>query len=303
MNYLILILTLMSFLSWGQNCRFTASASNFIGEIDVTEQAVSHSFTLRRRSNSQNCRNFRAYFGKGNANSYNRKVYTYNNNLDYNLYQESALNTILKDFGDAGAGEYIEGNLANRNTNYDFNFFVKLIDFDSVFSKGPGFYNDLIPISIYSIKNNGTLVFQRTIYMNVQIIIPRYAELSVGSIGTTHDPTNTTYVVDFGTIQDNEVQNARLSIKGNVGFGIYMSSMNGGKLVNGNSNVGYQVKLNTTNYQTLSNPNQQYYITQKNTGTSQNGDNYIVSLRLGTLPQNAENGTYEDTITVTVNAW
>lgn len=303
MKYLILLSVLFSFQGLAQNCNYTVSSSNFVGEIDMTEQAVSHTFSIRRGSNAKSCENFRAFFGKGNANSYNRKVYNSSHNLDYNLYQEAALNNVLKDFGDAGAGEYVQGSLPSKNTNYSFNYFIKLVDFDSVFSNGPGYYNDLIPISIYNIKNNGDLVFQRTVFVNIQIIIPRYVELSVGSLGTNHDPTQTSHVVDFGTIQDNEVQSARLSIKGNVGFGVYMSSMNGGKLINDTSSINYQVKLDTTNYQTLSNPNQQYYITQKNTGTAQSGDHYIVSLKLGSLPQNAKNGTYEDTITVTINAW
>mgnify|MGYP002152372033 CR=1 FL=1 len=286
-----------------QNCNFNITSSNFVGEVQNNEQVVSYEFQLRRGRNSNNCRNFRAYFGKGNANSYSRKVFNGSKTVNYNLYQDSGVNNILKDFGDANTGEYLEGNLLNRNTDYTFRVYIKIPNLDSVFSNGPGYYNDLIPINFYGVKNNGSVIYQKSAYVNIQIIIPRFAELSVGPIGASHDPSSTQYTLDFGSIQNNESLQASLNVKGNVGFGIYMSSMNGGKLINNNSFINYLVKVGNSNQINLSNPGQSYYMTQRNNGTPQSAESFPVTVQLQTLSPNAESGKYVDVITITVNAW
>lgn len=287
----------------GDTCDFSISVDNFVGEIQTQEQAATHGFTVSTEKNSGNCKNFRAYFGRGNANSYNRKAFSGNKTVNYNIYKESALNTVLKNHGDAGAGEFLAGNLPNRNTNYNFNFFFKLIDLDSVFSNGPGYYNDLIPISFYTVKNNGNLDYQTTRYMNVAIVIPRYAELSLGPANAPHDPSSTNYIMNFGTLEENEAQNAVLNVKGNVGFGVYMSSQNGGKLLNAPAEIPYTINVNNLGFRSLSNPGQSHYITQRNSGTPETGSAFPVQVKIGNVPSNPKSGDYDDVITITIDAW
>ena len=299
---LITLLTMSNYV-FSQNCDYSLSVGNFVGTIQAAEQAKDHPVTLSRGSNNNNCQNFRIFFSQGNANSYSRKVFNGPQHINYNLYQESALNNVLKDFGDAGSGEYISGNLPSRNTNYNFDFFVKLINLDSVFNNGPGYYNDLIVISVYSVHSNGNLIHQKTAYMNLQIIIPRFAELSLGPVGSTHDPSATSYLMDFGTLTSHDEKMANLIVKGNVGFGIYMASQNGGYINNLPTQIPYTIKVGNGNYMALTNPGQSYYITQNNTGTAITGQNYPIRVKLGTMPINPKNGIYTDVITVTVTAW
>ena len=303
MKAIVILITLFCFRSYAQNCNYNITVNNFVGTIQTQQQAVSHSFSISSGSNSNNCKNFRAFYGKGNANNYNRKVFSGNKMIDYNVYKESGLNTVLKDFGDAGAGEFISGNLESSNTSYSFDFFFKLIDLDSVFSNGPGHYNDLIPISVYSVKNNGSLTHQKTVYMNVGIVIPRYAELSVGPENMPHDPSATQHVMDFGTLESHEEARALLNIKGNVPFGIYMASQNGGALTNGPSRVPYTIQVGSNSFITLSNPGQSHYITQHNSGTPQSSLGFPLRVRIGEVPSNPDSGDYTDVITITVNAW
>lgn len=300
---LVIFIVFVSYSAYAQNCNFNITASNFVSEIQDNEQIVSYSFDISRSNNSNNCRTFRAYFGKGNANSYARRVFNGNKSINYNIYQDSGLNNILKDFGDANAGEYLEGELTNVNTNYSFIVYIRVTNLDSVFSNGPGYYNDLIPINFYGVRNNGSTVYQRSAYVNIQIIIPRFAELSIGPSGSSHDPSNTQYTMDFGTIQNNESLDASLIVKGNVGFGIYMSSMNGGKMVNKNSFIHYLIQVGNSNVIGLNNPGQNYYITQRNSATSQSGENFPVNIQLQSLSPNAESGNYTDVITITINPW
>lgn len=286
-----------------QNCNYNVSLNNFVGEVQDGQQAAVHSLSISKNNNSANCENFRVFFGKGNANSYNRKVFGGTGQVDYNIFKESGLNTVLKDQGEAGAGEYLEGSLPNANTSYSFNFFFKIVDLDSVFSDGPGYFNDLIPVSVYSVKNNGDLQYQTTRYMNVTIVIPRYAELSLGPANAPHNPATTSHIMDFGILQTNEEEEAVLNVKGNVGFGVYMASQHGGKLVNGASEIPYTIDVANLGPRSLSNPGQAYYITQRNSRTPESGTAYALKVRIGNVPANPDSGDYQDVITITVTAW
>ncbi len=303
MKFLCLTLLLHMDIAFGQNCNFNINFSNFVGEVGDSEQSLSHEFTIKRGSNSNNCKNFRAFYGKGNANTYNRRAFYGSLSMSYNLYFDSALTSVLKNYGDANSSEYIQGTLSNNNTDYTFNHFVKVINLDSVFSNGPGYYGDLIPISFYSVKNNGTLIYQTTAYFWYQFVIPRYAELSLGSIGESHDPSSTQHTLNFGTIENFETQTARLSVKGNVPFGIFMSSQNGGKLINGSSFIDYTISLDNGPAQSLSVAGNSYYMGQSYTATSIGGTHYPLRIQLQSLSSNASTGTYTDVITVTVNAY
>ncbi len=285
------------------NCDYTISLGNFVGTISNSVQAVSHSFSIKRGSKSKNCENFRAFFSMGGAGSYNRQAFGNGQSIPYNLYSDSSLSSVLKDSADAvQANEYIQGDLINDNSNYNFSFYVKQVDLDTVFTTGTGYFGDNLQVSFYNIKSNGDLEYQTTAYFYLQLIIPRYAELSLVPLNGAHDPSATQYVMDFGNLTSGDTKSASLNVKGNVGFGVYMTSQNGSKLVNGPTEVPYQVKVGPTNYTSLA-AGQETYMFQRNTGTSQNAENYPLYVELGTVPQNAEAGNYLDVITVVVKAW
>lgn len=287
-----------------RECDYTVTSNNFTGTLTNSVQAVSHSFTIKRENNANRCRTFRAFFSRGGAGNYNRQASSGSSSIPYNLYSDSSLVTVLKDYPDASQpSEYISGNLPANNTDYNFNFFVKQVDLDSVFSTGTGYFGDSLQISFYSVKNNGKLTYESTAYFYLQLIIPRYAELSLVPLGGAHDPAATQYVMDFGVMTSNEIQSASLNVKGNVGFGVYMTSQNGSVLKKGSTNIPYQIQVGPTSYQSLSNPGQETYMFQRNSGTSINAENYPINVKLGTVPTSAETGDYEDVITVTVKAW
>jgi len=301
--FFFILLGLSVVESYAVNCGFSFMTSNFVSQINSAQQSVSHSLLVSRSSHSINCSKVRVYFGRGNANSYNRRVYNGNKSVPYNIYKESALNNVLKDINDASTNEYLSLNLSNVNTTYSEDFFFKVVDLDTVFSNGPGYYNDLIVLKLYSEKQNGTLTYERSAYMNVQIIIPRYAEISLGPVGSTHDPTSTQYIMSFGTLSVGKVAQAALNVKSTVSFGVYMSSMNGSKLKNGATAIPYEINVNNLGYRTLSNPGQSYYITQKNLSSPVNYEAFPISARIQSMPNNPDTGEYSDVITVTVTPW
>lgn len=301
---ILMILMILTVSAHAYNsCKLTVTSNNYLGTLQNSVQSDPHDISLSTRKNSNNCKNFRVYFSTGGANNYNRKASNYNSSIPYNLYLDSGLNTVLKDYQVAGTNEYMSINLPSKNTTYTFPFYVKLVDLNSVFNSGAGYYGDQIQANIYSVKSNGSLEYQLTAYYYFQFIIPRYAELSLVPLGSAHDPTKTTHLVDFGNLTTNKTQSLSLKVKGNVGFGIYMASQNGSQLKNGNESIPYQIKVSTNNYRSLSNPGQSYYMLQRNTGTSSNSEDFPVSLKIGQIPQNPKTGDYQDVITVTVQAW
>lgn len=289
--------------SFAQNCQLSVNANNYQGTLQNTIQTDTHSISLNRHNNGSDCENYRIYFSTGGANNYNRQASNGNGSIPYNLYRDNGLNSVLKDYQAAGNGEYLSVSLPYKDVDYSFPFYVKLVDLNSVFSAGPGYFGDQIQAHIYVVKSNGSLEYQTTGYFNFQFIIPRYAELSLVSTGAPHDPSQTTYLLDFGNLTSNESKSLSLSIKGNVGFGIYMASQNGSNLKNGTALIPYQVKVSYTNYISLNNPGQNYYIMQRNSGTSPNSESYPVTVKIGQIPNNPKTGDYQDVITITVQAW
>ena len=305
MKWIILFLIIINIsTAVAQNCGFSVSANNFLGTLQNTTQAVAYTFSVSRRSNSNNCKNFRAFISKGSSPNYNRQASSGNNTIPYNLYSDSSLVTVLKDYPDAmSAGEFISGELPARDNAYSFQLYVKLADLNSVFTSGSGYFGDSIQISFYNVKSNGTLDYQNTAYVYYQFIVPRYAELSLVPFNGSHDPTSTQYTMNFGNLVSSAIRSATLNIKGNVGFGVHMASQNGSNLKNGISEVPYQISVGPTGYVSLSNPGQSRYMFQRNNSTSPTAESYPVNVRLGTVPVNAQTGDYQDVITVTVTAY
>ncbi|MFG1484578.1 spore coat protein U domain-containing protein [Halobacteriovorax sp. DA5] len=285
-------------------CDLNVSVNNFVGTISSSVQAVSHPITISRSRNAAQCEVIRAFYSTGGAGNYNRMASTSNNSIPYNLYSDSNMATVLKDVSDATqAGEYSVINLPVRYNSYQSNFYIKQVDLDTVFSSGSGYFGDNIQISFYSIKNNGQLEYETTAYFYLQLVVPRYAELSLVPLGSPHDPNSTQYIMNFGNLTSQDVKSATLNVKGNVGFGVYMTSQNGSLLKNAASSVPYQVKVGPNNYASLSNAGQETFMFQRNNATSINAESYPIYVKLGNVPTNASTGDYEDVITVTVKAW
>lgn len=299
---IFLLLTIGSTQTWSQDCGVNIQMNSFMGSVNDNPQTVAHSISLSHSSPSSNCDEYNIYFGKGYANNYQRKAYSGLYSINYNLYSTINQGNILKDYGDASGGEFVYLPAPIRNTNYSSSFYVGIPDLDSIFSTSPsGVYTDVIPISFYSKRNNGQLRFQTTRYLTISFNLPRYAELSIVPENSPHDPNSTTYVMNFGQMQQNQEMRADLVVKGNVGYGVMLSSMNGGKLNgSGTTIVPYQIKVGSGAYFT---PGiSQSTVAQRYSGTSNAGERYNLRVKLGNFA-NLDDGDYQDVITVTVQAW
>jgi spore coat protein U-like protein len=303
--YTFLFLSYLSFNLYAQNCNYNVNVNFFSGAITNVEQMVAHEISVSRPGNTPgpNCGDYRIYAGKGQANSYDRKAYNGSNFVSYNIYTNVSGGAIVKDFPDAGAGEFLSGSVPQPNTPVPTEFFVRIPDILSIFATPAGVYTDVIPFNVYAVRNNGRVEFQTQRFMTLSINIPRYAELSLVSQNAPHDSNSTVYTMDFGTLQSNTELSADLIVVGNVGFSVMMSSLNGSRLMNQQASVPYQIKVGQAPYLSLSPAGAHFQTAMRYSGTQVQGVRYPLRVRLGQVSSQLPTGLYQDTITVTIQVW
>jgi hypothetical protein len=303
MKWIILFL-LLTLKAWAQDCRYDVSIGNFTSSVQPVAQVLPHTFAVTRPTNSSNanCAAYYAYFAKGQANDYQRRAYSGSNSLRYNLYNSINMGNVLKDFGDAGTGGFLIGQLPQPNNPNTSTFYVEVLDQASTFSIPPGVYTDTLPINIYALRQNGDIEYQRSAWFTLSFSIARYAEVSIVATNAPHDPTATTYVMNFGEMTPQQTLEADLRIKANVPYGLWVSSLNGGELrkTPNTTAVPYQIKIGTTNFVTPSTSNQ--WVLNEGSPSTASGRPYRLTVKLGNFT-NLDDGDYEEAITITVQAY
>lgn len=276
--------------------------------IQTSEQTLPYALQLTREQNSStpNCQNYRLYFAKGNANSYQRKAYSGSNSIPYNLYSDINRGTILKDFADAGNGEFIPGHAPNQFTPYTSTWYVGVPNiYENFVAARAGVYTDVLPINIYQIKNNGSVEFQLARWINLSFTVPRYVEMSIVPENQPHDKNSTIYIMNFGNMTSNQELRADMRIVGNVGYGVTLSSQNGGKMnkTGGGTQIPYSIKVGSGSFFSPTNAGSPYYLFGTNDPTSLAGQRYPITVKLGNVPANPDDGEYEEVITLTVQVY
>jgi hypothetical protein len=303
MKVLIIVLFLSS-TAYAQNCNYNVNTGNFTATLLPQAQVLPQEFTLSRPTNSSqsNCQTYHAYFGTGQANNYQRRAYAGSHSLTYNLYQAVTMGATLKDFGDAGPGEFITGFVPQPNVVNTSTFYVEVIDQSSSFAIPPNTYTDVVPINIYAVRSNGNLELQATRFFTLSFTIPRYAEVSIVPVNAPHDPTATTYVMNFGEMTPHQELEADLRIKANVPYGLWISSLNGGQLRKNPSttSVPYQIRIGAGPYLTPTSSGQ--WVLNENSPSTSSGRPYRLNVRLGNF-SSLDDGDYEEAITLTVQAY
>lgn len=302
MRILILALLLPLHAFAQGSCDLDLTLGNFTASIQDVAQVIPQSMGLEHDENSSNCRNYRLYFAKGQANSYQRQAYHNGDALPYNLYRTVSLGNILKDYGDAGASEYVTLSAPNDDQNYTATWYVEVKSKNALFSVPPGTYTDTLPVHVYNVRSNGNITYQASRWMTLSFVVPRYAEVSVVPVNQAHDPSSTVYIMDFGTMVPQEELQADLRIKANVPYGVTVSSTNGGYLrkTPNTTQVPYQMQIGSSGWFTP--PTYAYWLGQEYSGSPQSGRRYNIKVRLGNFTT-LDDGDYNETITITVSAY
>lgn len=300
-------LLLLLNIAWATpECHYQFSAENVTLMIGEHEQVVQQNMFINRGSNSPDgrCRKYRIFFGKGLANSYQRKAFSSSGKpYYYNLH--NALNKIgiLKDFGDAtNTNEFVEGSAPSKFNTYTSRFYVAAPGFEEATASSGTFY-DVVQVSIYGYNENSrNYLFEDTANLTLIFIVTKKIEVSLIDENGTFDPNSTSKVMDFGVITQGEEKGADLRVVSNTPYQVKISSMNNGVMkLNSNATISYTMKVNGSTVG-LSNSAGSPITIGPGWSTSSAGDRYNLKVRITGNPQNMPAGLYQDAITITAIA-
>lgn len=308
---LLFFIFLISLPSFAQSCAYSIDIdSYFPATISETQQTLPYSLRLTRgqTSSGPNCKNYHLYFGKGNANSYQRQAFSGSNSINYNLYKEVNRATILKDFSDAGSTEFITGYAPQKNKPYTSTWYVGVPSIYDDFSSTPaGVYTDVLPVNVYQVRNNGNIEFQTARFVTLSFTVPKFVEMSIVDRNQPHDSSSTTYTMDFGELNSNQQLQADLRVVGNVGYSVSLTSTNGGVLKNtkpeSSSEASYSIQVGGNSFFSPTNANSPYFLFDTNSPTDISGNRYRLKVKLGNVPTELDDGDYTESIIFTVQAY
>ncbi len=287
-----------------QECKFDLTLQNATTTVEEVEQMVQQELIIKRPNNSSNCSNYRVFFSKGLANSYQRKAFSVGQfgtkSINYNLYKNINQVGILKELVDAlNSNEYLDGRASDTTSAP---FYISVPGFDIQSTPVAGVYNDNVQVALYSHSGNGNLSFEEVRTFTVSLIVSKKVNLSLVDEGQPFDASSTTKVLDFGLIEKGQIKGADLRVVSNTPYQVRVSSQNGGALKLGTSAINYQMRVNSSNVSIGSSSGSGVVIGQGNYPTNSAGDVYNLKFEVLTDTTNLIGGLYQDVITVTAIA-
>ena len=301
-----LLIFLLSFSAFASNdCDYHFSASNATIQILNASQVIQQGMTLYRGQNSPTglCRNYRVFFSKGLANSYQRKAFSlFSGSINYNLHSNINQSGILKDFTDAlTSAEFVEGQAPDKNTTYSNRFYVSIPGVSNGTVKS-GTFVDTVQISIYGYnENSGKYLFEETLGLTLLFVVPKIVQISVVDEGGEFNENSTTKVLDFGILAKGQEKGADLRVVSNSSYKLNVTSLNGGVLKqSGGSTIKYTMKVNGAGVQLPAGGSQTFLGSGDETNSA--GDRFNLSFQITDSTVNLPAGLYQDNLTITATA-
>lgn len=181
------------------------------------------------------------------------------------------------------------------------NFWAELLNVYT--TRPPGYYSDSFVVSLYK----GTLssyTLQGTFNLTLGINTTKLADISIVATGSTFNVADTTEVLNFGQLTQGTTRSADVILKYNAGYILKASSANNSRLKHTtlNSYVPYTITF-AGSAVNLTNSAVTPVTIGQGTGVSPaNGTIFNTVVTIGSVPVNQSNGSYGDTITLTVQS-
>ncbi len=302
---IIIMSLLFSTLCWAQcNYQFNQNQIN----VNYNGAAIEIPFTINAQRPGQGqskppgiCNEIAFFFGTGNANSYNRKVFQGSSSMSYTLEKINPSGT-LKAFGDhSGSNEFLSSSI-------DYNQSINLQGVFKIPVQGglpnKGLYQDVVNVTAYGYNNDNANQQGMTKQLVINVQVQDFMELSIVPVGAAHDGSSTSAILNFGQLAQNQELAADLIVRANSGYRVKVGSQNNGSFKHAtlNTTIPYQfffagntINLNGTN----GNPTNAVY---NSNSTPASGNRYNMKVRVGALASNQANGDYTDIITVTISS-
>lgn len=234
-----------------------------------------------------------------NTGSYARQLRSGGSRLNYQLYTTSAMNYALKEPPAAIATEVLSGSLPGPSGQVVPLSFVFFIPPGQVVP--PGSYTDRITVSIYDAYNSvGAPQATRTITIRATVIAG--AAVSIVPTGAPFNAGRPQYTLNFGLLSTGQQQSCDVLIKQNNNCTVFYSSANRGVLrqvpVPTTDQIPYSLMAAGVTLD-LSQPGS--IALPPGISPGPDGSRYPVTITIGSVG-NATAGTYEDQVTITVQA-
>lgn len=287
-------------------CNHTLTGASITYTFGETNPTISRSVSLKKTGTGGTCSTYFIGFDTGSGSSYSRRVRNsaLNTTIDYNLYKANNLSGILKDKGDINSNaETLFGNIPN-NTIETQNFYFALAPVNATTPPRFGTYTDSIKVSSYSGTWTSPDAQEDNFNLIVTVTVPKMIYLSMITSGGAFDSTQTSKILDFGELGQNEELGFDIKLVSNAGYNLRVSSANNGKLKNTvesgtDALIDYTFTANG-NIRSLSSSSSSPVSIATGTGlTPAGGATVPIKVKIGDVT-NKSGGDYEDVITVTV---
>jgi spore coat protein U-like protein len=234
-----------------------------------------------------------------NTGSYTRQLRSGGSQLNYQLYTTSGMNYALKAPPTAIANEVLSGSVPGPGGQVIPLSFVFFIPPGQVVP--PGTYIDQVTISIYDAYNSvGSPQATKTVA--IRAVVVAGAAMSIVPTGAPFNGSRPQYTLNFGILSTGQQQSCDVLIKQNNNCILYYSSANRGVLKQVPTPTTDQIPYTCTAAGSMLDLSQAGSISlPPGLSPGPDGARYPVSITIGNVG-NATAGTYEDQITITVQA-
>ncbi len=283
----------------GVNCSYSLTVDNTTLNWSGSNLVKSINIRVTRGNRNRRCDNARIGITKGFSGNYNRRVYSWFNGLEYNVYKNNSTSNQLKELADINTNtDYIDATFSSGQTSTTTSFEIRVPYPNLGRTTVPqGSFIDFLRAEIASTQSPNRIVSE-----GFMVLINSNSEIAVSLVNTggSFDQSSTSFLMDFATLFQGDAKGMDLIVKTNTDYTISISSQNGGRLkhVSANYFVPYIFKLDGG---TRSLSGGSFSFSGNAPGGSNNERRYSVEISIGSVA-NKLAGEYQDTITITATS-
>lgn len=275
---------------------------------DAQEYLQTVHFQVTSQATGATCEYFVTLSAGQSGNFNQRKLSEMIYMLNYNAYTVANKSNIFAALPSAAQSQTISGSFPvvvalTQTNNHEFFWTIKPLQV--VPASGLPYADNNLTLSLYSglVLMSPTLVATKTV--SFQTRVDSSVDVSLVESGAPFDISETTQLVDFGTLESGEQRGFDVVVRSNNGYAVTMQSQNRQLLVNSRGaaaggSVAYNVIFNGGGVD-LSTGAAVQVITGTGT-TPATGTAFPIEFTIGTLSGNEAAGTYADVIDVEVTA-
>jgi spore coat protein U-like protein len=288
----------------GSQCGLSLSVSNvnLVWSMNLPTQQIT--FTVRK-SRGMPC-SYLVTFSRGSASNYNSRAMTSGSStLRYQLYGDSSLTSVLKDYPDFTThNEVIAGSFGggpNHSQSLTYYLQIPLNLATTPRLKPSGNYVDTFVMKIFRDQTHLSSP-EDTQSVQLRTLIPKNIELSLVPSGSSFNSGSTMQALNFGTLIAGATRSLDMRVLTNAGYVVTVSSQNNGVLKHSvpgvTTTIPYQLSVNGVPKNLSSSQSQPVQVASGSGQTTVDGAVNTIDVRIDDVT-NKMAGNYSDIITVT----